>query len=80
MMMACVLVLSLRCINVYEHGCELGCVEVVDAVYSAFFLVSLCKELGKQGLKLAWVMFLLKRSTSCWLRFIENITSLKNGW
>ena len=77
-MMACVLLLSLRCINVYEHGCELGCVEVVDAVYSAFF-GSLCKELGKQCLKLAWVMFLLKRSTSCWLRFIENITSLKNG-
>ena len=77
-MMACVLVLSLRCINVYEHGCELGCVEVVDVVYSTFFLV-LSNELGKQGLKLAWVMFLLKCSTSCWLRFIENITSLKNG-
>ena len=37
MMRACVLTLSLRCIDVYGHGCELGCVEVVDVVYSAFF-------------------------------------------
>ena len=37
MLTACVLVLSLRCINVYEHGCELGCVEVLDVVsFSAF--------------------------------------------
>ena len=72
MMMACVLVLSLRCIDVYGHGCELGYVEVVDVVsFSAFldesfaaaihslmaFLVSLCKELGKHNLKLAWIMF-----------------------
>ena len=48
-MMACVLALSLRCIDMYGHGCELGCVEVVAVVYS--FLVSLCKELGKQSLK-----------------------------
>ena len=40
MMMACVLVLSLRCIDVYGHGCELGCVEVVDVVsFSAFLRV-----------------------------------------
>ena len=37
MMMACVLVLSLRCIDVYGYGCELGCLEVVDMVsFSAF--------------------------------------------
>ena len=37
MMMACVLVLSLRCIDVYGHGCELGCGEVVGVVsFSAF--------------------------------------------
>ena len=75
MMMACVLVLSLRCINMYGPGCELGCVQVVDVVYSSF-VVSLCKELGKHSLKLAWLIVLLKCSIPCWLRFIENITSL----
>ena len=52
MMMACVLVLSLRCINVYEHGCELGCVEVVDAVYSAFFFWFSLQRIGKAGFKI----------------------------
>ena len=51
MMMACVLVLSLRCINVYEHGCELGCVEVVDVVISLNFGVSL-QRIGKAGFKI----------------------------
>ena len=72
MMMAYVLVLSLRSIDVYGRGCELGCVKVVDEVsFSGFldetiaaaihslmaFMVSLCKELGKHRLKLAWIMF-----------------------
>ena len=72
MMMACVLVLSLRSIDVYGHGCGLRCVEVLDVVsFAAFldesiaaathslmaFLGSLCKELGKHRLKLAWIMF-----------------------
>ena len=38
MMMACVLVLSLRSIDVYGHGCELGCVEVLDVVSFSTFL------------------------------------------
>ena len=38
MMMACVLVLSLRSIDVYGHGCGLRCVEVLDVVSFAAFL------------------------------------------
>ena len=52
MMMACVLVLSLRCIDMYGPGCELGCVQVVDVVYSSFFFGVSLQRIGKAQFKI----------------------------